>query len=295
MSGHRRTLPALFALLLASTLVLVSPSAADAAAAQGDSGRANAKGWYLALGDSLAAGFQPDAGDDKKGGYAGHVVSELRETAPRTLLVNLSCSGETVGTMVDGGVCRYTQGSQLAQAKTFLRKHRGNTRLITLDVGANDVQRCVQDDVIDTVCVQNGLADVTRELPVILSTLHRAAPRTQLIVLNYYDPFLAAWLTGPDGQALATNSVALLARLNTIIATAGAAVGAPTADVSAAFSTTDFTTQVTLPDFGTVPLNVARICQWTWMCTQDDIHPNDAGYQVIGETVTELLHRQDHD
>ena len=65
------------------------------------------------------------------------------------------------------------------------------------------------------------------------------------------------------------------------------------ADVAAAFSTTDFTTQVQLPGVGTVPLNVARICQWTWMCAPPpvgpNIHANDAGYHVIADTVAARL------
>jgi hypothetical protein len=35
---------------------------------------------------------------------------------------------------------------------------------------------------------------------------------------------------------------------------------------------------------GTVPLAVARICIWTWMCVRGrtpDIHPATAGYEVI--------------
>jgi hypothetical protein len=30
-----------------------------------------------------------------------------------------------------------------------------------------------------------------------------------------------------------------------------------------------------------LPLNVQRACEWTWMCLGGDIHPNNAGYGVI--------------
>ena len=37
----------------------------------------------------------------------------------------------------------------------------------------------------------------------------------------------------------------------------------------------------------TAPLNVARICQWTWMCAPapvgPNIHANDAGYAVMAQ------------
>ena len=35
-------------------------------------------GWYLALGDSLAAGYQPGQGDDPTGGYVGGVLDAVR-------------------------------------------------------------------------------------------------------------------------------------------------------------------------------------------------------------------------
>jgi hypothetical protein len=104
---------------------------------------ANATGWYLALGDSLAAGYQPGQGDDKTGGYVGGVLDAVRTSTPKTRLVNVACSGETVVTMVVGGRCAYDEGTQLAQAVEFLHAHSRTTRLVTIDIGANDVQRCV--------------------------------------------------------------------------------------------------------------------------------------------------------
>src|SRR4051812_5713742 len=41
---------------------------------------APADGWYLALGDSLAAGLQPTTGDQKTRGYAGPVLEGVRKT-----------------------------------------------------------------------------------------------------------------------------------------------------------------------------------------------------------------------
>lgn len=49
----------------------------------------------------------------------------------------------------------------------------------------------------------------------------------------------------------------------------------PVADVQTAFSTTDSTDTATLPGVGAVPLNVAQICEWTWMCAPSPIGPND--------------------
>ena len=252
---------------------------------------ANAMGWYLAMGDSLAAGYQPGRGDDLAGGYVGGVLDAVRADTARTKLVNVACSGETVVTMVGGGRCSYEEGTQLAQAVEFLHAHHRTTRLVTIDIGANDVQRCVSRAPlgIDEPCIRAGLADVQRLLPQVLARLHAAAPGARIIVANYYNPFLAAYLTGDAGRALAQQSVALQAALNGIIAASAATVGAEVADVSTAFRST-VTTPVNVPALGgTVPTNVATICAWTWMCRLGDIHANDTGYAVMAGAVVARL------
>lgn len=278
--------------VLALALIGTSAPTASAQAATGvPSGASNATGWYLAMGDSLAAGYQPGQGDDKAGGYVGGVLEAVTAQGAKTKLVNIACSGETVVTMVGGGRCAYDEGTQLAQAVQFLHAHRRTTRLVTIDIGANDVQRCVSRSPlgIDLACIQAGLADVQRLLPQVLTALHRASPGAHIVVANYYNPFLAAYLTGSAGQALAQQSVALQAALNGIIAAAAATVGADVADVSTAFRST-VTTPVDVPALGgPVPTNVATICAWTWMCRLGDIHANDTGYAVMSAAVVARL------
>ena len=272
--------------LLAVTALFVPPAAATAGPS--DQGKANATGWYLALGDSLAAGFQPGQGDDPTGGYVGQVRDALQQSAPKTKLANLGCSGETTASMIQGGRCTYDEGSQLAQAVEFLHAHARFTRLVTIDIGANDVARCGAQG-LPPECVQGGLGSVAANLPVILGRLRAAAPGVRIVVLNYYDPFLAAWLTGPAGQALAQQSVPLLGLLNSIIAGATGAVGGSVADVAGAFHSTDFSL-VSVPSLGgLVPRNVATVCALTWMCLRNDIHANDDGYAVLAAAVVARL------
>ena len=92
--------------------------------------------------------------------------------------------------MVTGGICPYEEGSQLDQALEFLHAHGRYTRAITVQIGANDVQRCVDRAtlVIDMVCIQAGMADVATYLPMILGKLRAEAHDAQVIVLNYYKP-----------------------------------------------------------------------------------------------------------
>ena len=113
--------------------------------------------------------------------------------------------------------------------------------------------------------------------------------------MNLYDPFLASYLTGPTGQQVATESVALDQSLNQLLSQSDRAFGVRTADVQDAFSTTDFTTTVPLPGAGAVPLNVARICEWTWMCAASpvgpNIHANATGYRRIAAAFERAIGR----
>ena len=63
-----------------------------------------------------------------------------------------------------------------------------------------------------------------------------------------------------------------------------AALGVPVADIEGAFSTTDFDTIVHTRGVGDVPINVARVCQWTYTCCErfdHDFHPNTIGYAAM--------------
>ncbi|WP_431682307.1 SGNH/GDSL hydrolase family protein [Kitasatospora sp. KL5] len=291
----RTPLPKGVRLAVAAVLFTASAlglTAAPAAAAQSGSRPvpADVPRWYLALGDSLAAGYQstPDGGHVVGRGYAQDIARTLGERAAARGkafgFTDLGCPGETTGTMANGG-CRYPHpyaDSQLAAAVRFLREHRNDRVLVTLDIGANDVNRCAAGGTIDVPCALSGIATAGRGLSDILSQLRAAAgPRTRIIGMNLYDPFLAAWLTGEQGRATAAASLPLSHALNAVIGIADAAHGVPTADVARAFDT-DSLRMVPFGG-GRVPLNVARIMQWTNMA-RGDIHANDAGYQVIADT-----------
>jgi hypothetical protein len=58
--------------------------------------------------------------------------------------------------------------------------------------------------------------------------------------------------------------------------------------VFTAFRTKDFRDKVNTPAFGVVPLNVATLCSYTWMCAPPPVGPNEhanvLGYGVIANT-----------
>ncbi|WP_406347455.1 SGNH/GDSL hydrolase family protein [Streptomyces sp. NBC_00144] len=252
---------------------------------------ASAPRYYLALGDSLAAGYQtlPGGGHVTGRGYAQGIARTLSARAADAGrpfdFVGLGCPGETTGSMIDGP-CPYPHpytGSQLAEAEHFLRLHHDDRVVVTLDIGANDVDGCLTDGNVDIKCAVSGVGKVGSGLNTILDRLKAAAgPQTRIIGMNLYDPFLAAWLTGTQGKTAATLSVPLADTLNATIGLIDAAHGVPTADVASAFRTNSFLPLAPL-DGKQVPLNVARILQWTNMA-RGDIHANDTGYQAIADT-----------
>ena len=266
--------------VLLAAFVLVLGSAGSAAAAGGSSGD-KAKLYYLSVGDSLAAGVQPigDADDlfRTEQGYAEQLLQTARSRYPKLALEKLGCPGETTATMINGGICEYDHGSQLDEAVSFLQGHRQFVAFITIDIGANDFN-CAGG-----YCIEQGVQSIQANLPSIVATLRAAAgPNIPIVGMGLYNPFLANWLTGPEGQQLAIASASqLMGPVNFVMRSIFEAGGASVADIEAAFSSNDFATQVDLPGLGTVPLNVARICMWTWVCTAGDNHANEAGYGAI--------------
>jgi hypothetical protein len=79
--------------------------------------------------------------------------------------------------------------------------------------------------------------------------------------------------------------------INRTLAETYAGLGIPVADIEGAFSTTDFDTIVHVRGFGDLPLNVARVCQWSYMCTThgEDPHPTTIGYATMTRAVEATL------
>jgi lysophospholipase L1-like esterase len=249
--------------------------------------------YYLALGDSLSRGVQPDAAGvsvPTRYGYADQLYAALHRRQPGLRLVKLGCPGETTATMIKGGICRYPGGSQLTAAVSFLREHRSKVSLITIDIGANDPDSCITQPSVRKLatCVGKSIPEATANLGTILTRLRQAAPHVRMIAMNYYLPALAEWRNGLAGQALARVSELAAAGYNTLLTDVYRSFGVRVANVFSAFHTSDFSQQVSIPGLGRVPRNVAAICQWTWECAAPprgpNQHANQAGYQVIAHT-----------
>lgn len=212
-------------LFLAATFAVCAvafvPAATQTAAAKAPPVR-----YYLALGDSLSAGFQnhtiatdracADATNDLSGheGYVCLLYRKLLTVYPNLKVVNLglaaspgedTCSFTTMTTCfgfkprVDtglGDVAPYNinQTSQMAAALAFLKTHRHAAPIITIDLGGNDFLPLLG------MALKGDLADAVKALPatettaatnlnMIVKTLHKAAPKARIALVNQYDPF----------------------------------------------------------------------------------------------------------
>ena len=283
-----RVVATLVGLVMTVVAALTSSGAAGRPASQA-SPRTS---YYLALGDSLSQGVQPGpagASAPTGQGYANQLYAMLRRGDPGLRLVKFGCNGATTATMLGGGGrCRYPGGSQLAAAVSFLRAHRGQISLITMDVGANDPDSCITRPAAlgMAACVTKSFPETAANLTEIMYRLRATAgERVRIIGMNYYVPALAEWRDGPLGQAVARVSEQVVDGYNQMLAAVYQAFGARVADVFGAFHSADFGGRVTLPAGGTVPRNVAAICHWTWECAPPprgpNVHADTAGYAVI--------------
>ena len=253
--------------------------------------------YYLALGDSLSRGVQPDAAGvsvETPQGYPDLVYAQLRRDHPGLRLVQLGCPGETTQTMVHGGICRYPGGSQLSAAVTILRAHRGHVLLVTIDIGANDPEYCGgQHELAGFASCLGQIPATGTRLVTILGRLRAAAgPAVRIVGMSYYLPDLAQWRDGTLGHAVARISARLAAAFTGLLDQAYAQAGDGVANVFGAFDTADFGHPVTVPGIGSLPRNVARICEWTWQCAPPprgpNQHANPAGYRVIADAILKV-------
>ena len=69
--------------------------------------------------------------------------------------------------------------------------------LITVDIGANDVDGCATVPASEVLtCVNNGLATINANLPKILAGLKKAAPKgTTFAGMTLYDPVLGGFFS----------------------------------------------------------------------------------------------------
>lgn len=170
---------------------------------------------YLALGDSIAFGFRESNAVQtpnyaKAGTFIGYPALIAQDLGLR--LTNAACPGETTASFITAGRLdhgctlqenetspgyravfplhtKYTgpKESQLQFAIAYLKKFP-KTRLVTLQIGANDGLRCIELGQCNTTQQKAVLAgQVQKRLTTILNAItKKAGYHGQLVLVNYY-------------------------------------------------------------------------------------------------------------
>jgi lysophospholipase L1-like esterase len=283
---------ALSAAVLASFATLVAAGSTNAGADPAVSA------FYLDIGGSASLGVQPTVGYPKgqrtDDGYADYLVT-LEATKGVTLdLHEIGCSGETTNTMLHGGdKCYVSPDTQLNEALSFLQSHHDDDGLITIDLGFNDLRPCFHNWSTDQKCVMRQLATVRAQLTEIIDLMSDVAgPNVRFVGVGHYDPFLGDALNGQIHSVVAVRSLTVIRHLDQVLSTVYRSFGIPMANVGQAFEINS-TSPVAIVGLGTVPENVAEVCQLTWMCQPEplgpNIHPNAAGYETIAAAINRAL------
>lgn len=270
----------------AAAVLCLGVAAAVAFASPADAGYQGE--YYVALGDSLSVGIQPDRElggreTSTRDAYPEQLASAMRTHGRSVRLADFGCSGATSAQLLYGGHCAYPgSNSQLTAALRFIESRHAPTGVITVDIGINDIIHCLYGYRVAQPCVRQGLTAVARNLPIILEHLRVAAPRAHIAAMTYYNPKLAFFLDGPAGESYARHTVPVFDQLNKTITAACRHTGVAVADVAARYDSADLDDTASLPDGREVPRPVARICQWTWMCAAPpdgpNLHANRPGY-----------------
>jgi lysophospholipase L1-like esterase len=237
-----------------------------------------AQHYYLALGNSISFGYQPDL--DFTDGFVDQIFAQLHK-ANVTDLANYACAGESTTTMIHGNCPARLihhnaySGAQLDAATAFLKQHVGAVNPVTLDIGSNDVLNDFNiatcspagDPAGDLARMDANLTDTI--LPRLLDAMKapKGVAPTDFLMLNYYNPY----------AKVCPNSATFAHQLNDHLAADARQFRIPIVDVYAAFG----------GDSGMA----SHICAYTWICDPQfaDFHPTTAGYKVISDAVLHAL------
>jgi len=210
---------------------------------------------YVALGDSLAAGFVVGAPEEA---YVARVAQAIRARQPIEVR-NFSVPGETSASLLQ---------RQLPAALAFIEQQRAAGRRvspITIDIGGNDLLR---GRPLDAQGRQQLIAQIERNIGTTLDQLRDAtgsllgAREADIAIMTYYNPFLGD-PADPASDAYWST------QLNQAIQRAAEARGVAVADVASAFAG-------------------GNVYRYTYI-TSGDIHANADGHGLIAERFIEAL------
>jgi lysophospholipase L1-like esterase len=255
----------------------------------------DANGTYLALGDSVAFGYVPPQAVPPPNYRDAHSFVGYPEDVAQALRIrvsNASCPGETTDSMLVTGVvsngCENSLGSsigyrtqfplhvqyrgtQMEYALKYLAVHR-HTRLVTIDIGANDVFLCQEtttDGCTSAAEVQTVLQEIQTNLAAIYAQIRDVAHyRGLLVALTYYS------LSYAPGQVAGTEL------LDSAIASVTEKFGAKVADGFVAFEGPSLAAGGSACAAGLLIKLPDGTC---------NIHPSPAGHLLLARAIEQVV------
>ena len=256
---------------------------------------------YVSIGDSYAAGYQPQSrrgGSTSQSGFAYQLVAKAAMKGRTLRLINFGCSGETTTQIVDENGCQaaalgpgapaYPDTPQSEAALDVIKTDPAAIKLVTMVMGGNDVAGCLTA-ADQQQCIEQAIPTVQRNVSALVAAIRReVGPSVKIVGLTYPDAFLGEYLRGtPAAVELAGKSRELFKNyLNPALKKSYADNGADFVDITAlsgAYGPIDQTT--TVNPYGVLPLPVARVCRLTFYCQYHDVHPTTSGYSFIADHV----------
>lgn len=268
---------------LAGAIALIATGGSSAVASDGQG-----NGSYLALGDSVVFGYI--AGDGfayvKSNNFVGY--PDYVGRALNLDVANASCPGEASGGFQiappggnDNGCRPYKAhfplhvsyagaATQMDFATNFLRTHR-DTQLVTLGLGANDAFILQRVCGADVNCQLAGLQAMSVNLGNILAGIRAIGYHHVLEVVNYYSL--------DYGDPASVQGAQLL---NQFVTATASAHGAVVADVFTAMQTAASAAGGHTCEAGLLNIAAGAPAPAFPNC---DVHPSQAGQQVIAQAV----------
>lgn len=228
--------------------------------------------YYLALGDSMAYGFQPTKANAPPSavhtGYVDIFSARLRKLSPKLRVVNYGCPGETTVTFAHGG-CDWLKhggklhdafrGSQLKAALSLLQAHPGKVSPITVTLWGAELPLPLSQH---PKLSRRAVASFAPRFSAILRQLRAAAPTAEIIVTGSWNP---------EADRL-SKAEPLYRAVDAAVKRGAAASHARVANMFVALNGT-----------GNLRAQQARICRLTFICSKGDPHPTNVGYRAMAD------------
>ncbi len=222
--------------------------------------------YYLALGDSLSDGYQPDKTVLRTHGWVYQFRDMLAKQSPIEL-TNLALGGECTGTFIKGGLSptcatkTIDSPSQLGAGVAYLKAHAGMVNPITVEIGGDNLYSVLPAFLKATpaerqALAQKALAPLAQDWTTIFTGLRTACPTCTIIAVDQYNPYGSGDMSAAVAQVMETYSG--------VLQKVAKPLGVRVATVYGAFA--------------------GHEVEYTWIA-KNDIHANTTGYQVMAAIV----------